>query len=97
MRQECFFCIYKEKVTNLVIINPIKNSVKLALLAIGLLLIAIAGMAIKTIFNKGQLEKTCASASRLFEEEGDGTCQFCGATSEDKCKGDQIKIDATLP
>lgn len=65
---------------------------KLALLAIGLLLIGIAGMAIKTIFNKGNLEKSCASASRIFGEE-DGTCQFCGATQDEKCKNEE----ATLP
>lgn len=71
---------------------------KLALIAIGLLLIGIAGMAIKTIFNKGQLEKTCASASRIFDEESDGTCQFCGATSEEKCKNeDESTVSASLP
>lgn len=64
---------------------------KVVLLAIGLLLIAIIGMAIKTIFNKGQLEKTCASASRLFDEESDGTCQFCGASAEEKCKNEEVK------
>ena len=53
---------------------------KLALLAIGLLLLGIAGMAIKTIFGKGHLEKSCASASRLFDEESEGECKFCGAT-----------------
>lgn len=62
---------------------------KLALLAIGLLVLGVAGMAIKTIFGKGHLEKSCASASRLFDEESDGECQFCGATSEEKCKSDE--------
>lgn len=63
---------------------------KLALLAVGLLVLGVAGMAIKTIFGKGQLEKTCASASKLFNEDGDGTCEFCGATSEDKCKNEEV-------
>jgi hypothetical protein len=65
---------------------------KLPLLAIGLLVLGVAGMAIKTIFGKGNLEKSCASASRLFDEEGDGDCQFCGATSEDKCKNEEEAI-----
>lgn len=62
---------------------------KLALLAIGLLILGVAGMAIKTLFGKGHLEKSCASASRLFDQEGDGSCQFCGATSEEKCKNEE--------
>lgn len=65
---------------------------KLALLAVGLLVLGVAGMAIKTIFGKGQLEKTCASASRLFDEDSDGTCQFCGATSEEKCKNEEVTV-----
>lgn len=63
---------------------------KLALLAIGLLGIGIAGMAIKMFFNKGYLEKSCASASRLFNEEGDGSCKFCGATEDEKCKSEEM-------
>ena len=59
-----------------------------ALLAIGILGLGIAGMAIKTIFGKGNLEKSCASASRIFAEESDGNCQFCGATSEEACKNE---------
>jgi hypothetical protein len=50
---------------------------KLALLAIGLLGLGIAGMAIKMFFGKGYLEKSCASASRLFDEDSDGSCKFC--------------------
>lgn len=63
---------------------------KLALIAIGLLGLGIAGMAIKMFFGKGYLEKSCASASRMFDEEGDGNCQFCGATSEEKCKAEEM-------
>ncbi len=65
---------------------------KLALIAIGLLGIGIAGMAIKMFFNKGHLEKSCASASKIFAEETDGTCQFCGATSEDQCKNEMPPV-----
>lgn len=61
-----------------------------ALIAMGLLGLGIAGMAIKMFFNKGQLAKSCASASRIFDEDSDGTCQFCGATSEDACKNDEL-------
>jgi len=63
---------------------------KLALVAIVLLGLGIAGMAIKMFFNKGYLEKSCASASRMFDEEGDGSCQFCGATEDEKCKADEL-------
>ncbi len=66
---------------------------KLALIAIALLGIGIAGMAIKMFFGKGYLEKSCASASRLFNEEGDGTCQFCGATEDEKCKAEEMEGD----
>lgn len=63
---------------------------KLVLLAIGLLGLGIAGMAIKMFFGKGYLEKSCASASRLFDEDGDGSCKFCGATENEKCKSDEM-------
>ncbi len=59
-----------------------------AIIGISILGLGIAGMAIKSLFGKGQLEKSCASASRLFNEEGDGTCQFCGASSEEACKNE---------
>jgi hypothetical protein len=62
---------------------------KLALIAIALLGLGIAGMAIKMFFGKGYLEKSCASASRMFNEEGDGSCQFCGATEDEKCKSEE--------
>ena len=63
---------------------------KLALITIALLGLGIAGMAIKMFFNKGYLEKSCASASRMFDEQGDGSCEFCGASSEEKCKSDEM-------
>ena len=63
---------------------------KLALITIALLGLGIAGMAIKMFFSKGYLEKSCASASRLFDENSDGSCEFCGATEEEKCKSDEM-------
>ena len=52
--------------------------------------LGIAGMAIKMFFGKGYLEKSCASASRLFDEDSDGSCKFCGATEDEKCKSDEM-------
>ena len=63
---------------------------KLALISIALLGLGIAGMAIKMFFGKGYLEKSCASASRLFDEESDGSCKFCGATKDEKCKSEEM-------
>jgi len=65
---------------------------KLVLISIALLGLGIAGMAIKMFFNKGYLEKSCASASRLFNEEGDGSCEFCGATEDEKCKSEEMPV-----
>ena len=64
---------------------------KLFFLITGLLAIGVFGMAVKIIFKKGgRFDKTCASASRIFDEEGDGTCSFCGATADEKCKEDEV-------
>jgi len=70
---------------------------KLALIAILLLGLGIAGMAIKMFFGKGHLEKSCASASRLFDEDSDGSCKFCGATESEKCKSDDVDSANDLP
>lgn len=70
---------------------------KLALIAILLLGLGIAGMAIKMFFGKGYLEKSCASASRLFDEDSDGSCKFCGATEDEKCKSDDMNVSSELP
>ena len=70
---------------------------KLALLAIALLGLGIAGMAIKIFFGKGYLEKSCASASRLFDEDSDGSCKFCGATEDEKCKSEDVSQVNDLP
>ena len=49
----------------------------------------------KIIFKKdGKFDKTCASASRIFDEEEGAACGFCGATSEEKCKSDEVEETA---
>lgn len=59
---------------------------KLALLAIGLLALGVAGIAVKIIFKKnGKFAGTCASNSPFLNEEGKA-CGFCGALPEEKCK-----------
>ena len=64
---------------------------KLYLLVLGLLALGVFGMAVKIIFKKdGRFDKTCASASRIFDEEG-GECGFCGAKPEEKCKNEEVE------
>lgn len=64
---------------------------KLFLLITGLLAIGVFGMAVKIIFKKGgKFDKTCASASRIFDEEDGAACGFCGAKPEEKCKSEEI-------
>lgn len=68
---------------------------KLFLLITGLLALGVFGMAVKIIFKKdGKFDKTCASASRIFDEEEGAACGFCGATSEEKCKSDEVEETA---
>jgi len=63
---------------------------KLFLVITGLLAIGVFGMAVKIIFKKdGKFDKTCASASRIFDEEEGAACGFCGATADEKCKSDE--------
>lgn len=67
---------------------------KLFLLITGLLALGVFGMAVKIIFKKGgRFDKTCASASRIFDEES-GECSFCGATADEKCKEDEVETAA---
>lgn len=55
---------------------------KLALLTIGLLLLAVAGIAIKIWTKKdGKFAGTCASQSPYLNKEGE-TCGFCGRTPD---------------
>lgn len=59
---------------------------KLALLTIGLLGLAFAGIAIKIWAKKGgEFSGTCASNNPLLQEEG-ASCGICGARPEEKCK-----------
>ncbi len=61
---------------------------KLFLLITGLLALGVFGMAVKIIFKKGgKFDKTCASSSRVLNEDGE-PCGFCGAMPEEKCKAD---------
>ena len=62
---------------------------KLFLLITGLLALGVFGMAVKIIFKKGgTFDKTCASASRVLNEEGE-PCGFCGALPDEKCKNEE--------
>lgn len=55
---------------------------KLALLTIGLLLLAVAGIAIKIWGKKdGKFAGTCASQSPFLNKEGEN-CSYCGRTPE---------------
>ena len=64
---------------------------KLALVAIVLLALAVAGFAIKILVKKnGQFAGTCASNNPMVNTEGEA-CGFCGAKPEEKCKGEEVK------
>jgi hypothetical protein len=64
---------------------------KLALLTIGLLALAFAGIAIKIWGKKdGKFAGTCASQSPFLNKEGEA-CGFCGKMpDEQECKRDSI-------
>ncbi|GLU42448.1 membrane or secreted protein [Allomuricauda sp. NBRC 101325] len=64
---------------------------KLALLTIGLLSLAFAGIAIKIWGKKdGKFAGTCASQSPFLNKEGEA-CGFCGKLpSEQDCKKDAV-------
>lgn len=64
---------------------------KLALLTMGLLAIAFAGIAIKILLKKnGEFAGTCASKNPVLNKEGE-PCSFCGATPDEKCKSEEVK------
>ncbi len=68
---------------------------KLFLLITGLIALGVFGMAVKIIFKKdGKFDKTCASASRIFDEEEGAACGFCGAKPEEKCKSEEVESEA---
>ena len=61
-----------------------------ALLAIGFLALAFAGIAIKILVKKdGQFSGTCASNSPLLQEE-DASCSVCGARPEEQCRKEAV-------
>lgn len=64
---------------------------KFALLTIGLLIIAFAGIAIKIWAQKdGKFAGTCASQSPFLNKEGEA-CGYCGKLPEEQeCKKDLI-------
>ena len=63
---------------------------KLALFSIGLLALAVAGIAIKILVKKdGQFSGTCASNNAAINEDGEA-CGLCGALPSEKCKDDEL-------
>ena len=63
--------------------------IKLVLLSVGLMSLAIAGIAIKLLLKKnGEFAGTCASQSPFLNEEGE-SCSICGAKPEEKCKSEK--------
>ncbi|MDF0708171.1 MAG: membrane or secreted protein [Bacteroidota bacterium] len=64
---------------------------KLALVTIGLLALAFAGIAIKIWAKKnGEFAGTCASQSPFLNKEGEA-CGFCGKLPEEQdCKKDTV-------
>jgi len=67
---------------------------KLILLTIGLLGLAIAGIAIKILVKKGgEFSGTCASNSPFLKKEGEA-CGLCGASAEERCKSEESKAVA---
>jgi hypothetical protein len=61
---------------------------ELVLIAIGLLGLAVAGIAIKILVKKdGKFAGTCASNNPMLREEG-AACGLCGARPEEQCKAE---------
>lgn len=64
------------------------------LLGIALLGLGFAGIAVKIWAKKdGQFAGTCASNNPLVQAEG-GSCGFCGARPEEKCKREEVAPEA---
>ena len=63
---------------------------KLFLMAIGLLALAVAGIAIKIWSKKdGKFAGTCASNNPLLKEEG-VACGLCGAMPNEQCNNTEV-------
>lgn len=59
---------------------------ELILLTIGILLISVAGIAVKILIKKdGKFAGTCASNNPMMREEG-VSCGVCGAKPTEQCK-----------
>lgn len=64
------------------------------LLGIVLLGLGFAGIAVKIWAKKdGEFAGTCASNNPLVQAEG-GSCGFCGARPEEKCKREEVAPEA---
>ncbi|MFN3342962.1 MAG: membrane or secreted protein [Flavobacteriales bacterium] len=61
---------------------------KLVLLSIGIMLLAVAGIAVKLWMKKdGKFAGTCASNNPMLRDEG-VSCSVCGARPEEQCKAE---------
>lgn len=61
---------------------------KTILLAVGLLALAIAGLAVKILVQKkGSFSGTCAGNSDFINDEG-ASCSACGARPDERCKNE---------
>ncbi len=70
---------------------------KLLLLTLAILLLAVAGIAIKLWAKKdGKFAGTCASQSPFLNKEGQA-CGFCGKTPDqfDTCSGEKANTQAS--
>ena len=65
---------------------------KVVLLTVGMLALAVAGIAIKILLKKdGEFAGTCASNNPMFQNE-EGSCSYCGASKEEVCKKDESEV-----
>ena len=64
---------------------------KVLILTIGLLGLAVAGIAIKLLVKKdGEFAGTCASNNPMFQDDS-GSCSVCGARPQDQCLNESEK------
>ncbi|MBK6527288.1 MAG: membrane or secreted protein [Crocinitomicaceae bacterium] len=64
---------------------------KLALLTIGLLALAVAGIAIKILVKK---RKICRNLCKQqpYLNDGEESCSFCGARPDEQCKKEEATV-----
>ena len=68
---------------------------RVVLLTIGMLGLAVAGIAIKILLKKnGEFAGTCASNNPMFQNE-EGGCSYCGATKDEACQ--KVDTEASSP